>query len=180
MLNGKYKAQKIIIIAGLVSLAIGLTYFYFFDTNKKIKDARISQIYLMRDIYNNQITELKTDFVIVNFWASWCPPCVEETPSLIRFTEKHSKHFTLLALSQDTAKKEIEEFIKIFPALKSFYITIIHDDSARVARSFNVVKLPETFIYSVKQNKYFQLSGAANWEQPELKKTIENYFNLRF
>lgn len=180
MLNGKYKIQKIIIIAGLVSLVVGLAYVYHFDTYNKIQDKRINQIFLMRDIYNNEVTKVNTDYVIVNFWASWCPPCVEETPSLIRFTEKHSKYFTLLALSQDATKKEIEEFIKTFPALKSRYITIIHDSSANVSRSFKVTKLPETFIYSVKQNKYFQLSGATDWDRPELTKAIENYFNLRF
>lgn len=134
----------------------------------------------MRDIYNNPIGKIETDFVIINFWASWCPPCVEETPSLIRFTQKYSKYFTLFALSQDTAKNEIHSFVKIFPALKSSYVTIVHDDSQSVARSFKVKKLPETFIYSVKQNKYFQLSGATNWEQPELVQAIEHHFNLRF
>ncbi len=132
----------------------------------------------MRSLNNEPIQKPETEFIVINFWASWCPPCIEETPSLVRFTEKHSGQFTLFALSQDTAKKDIEDFVKTFPSLRSPFITIVHDDSQTVARAFEVDKLPETFIYSVKQNKYFRVSGSTNWDQPEVIVTLNKYFNV--
>ena len=173
-------SKKFILISALIlTLSTGAFYFYALGTTKQIKteDIRINQILEMRDINNNRLKNVATDFIIINFWASWCPPCVEETPSLIRFTQKHAAKFTLIALSQDTTKKEIEDFIKTFPALKSNFITIIHDDSQSVARSFKTNKLPETFIYSVKQNKFFQVAGAADWDQPLVVETLNKFFN---
>lgn len=177
--------SKFLLITGIIVFILGFVLVFtssFNDINpsKSEIDPRLQKIFSMRDIYNNPLKSLTTDFVIVNFWASWCPPCIEETPSLIRFTQKYAKHFTLIALSQDSSKKEIENFIKTFPALKSADITIVHDDSQNIANSYKVNKLPETFIYSVKENKYFQLSGATDWEQPELIETLNKFFNHHF
>ena len=163
----------------IVTLILVAGAIFYKKQNEKIPDLRVAQILKLRDIYNNPVKDIKTDYVIINFWASWCPPCVEETPSLIRFTERHSKSFTLLALSQDTTKKEIDEFIKTFPALKSEFITIIHDDSQSAARSFKVFKLPETFVYSISQNKFFQFSGSTNWDMPEVIQALEKYYNAK-
>lgn len=175
----KFKTMYSVFILSTLILTSYFGYIYF---NKKQNemDSRINQIFTLRDIYNNPLSKLNTDFVIINFWASWCPPCVEETPSLIRFTHKYSKSFTLIALSQDSTKTDIENFMKTFPALKSSDITIVHDASQSIAHSYKIEKLPETFIYDTKKNKYFQLSGATNWDQPELIEAISKYFNYRF
>lgn len=162
------------------ALSVLVISFLYVQQSKNKLDPRIEQILSVRDIYNNPAPQLKTNFIIINFWASWCPPCIEETPSLVRFTEKHAQHFTLLALSQDSTKKDIEDFIRTFPALKSNFVTIIHDDTQRLGRSYKVEKLPETFIYSVKQNKYFQVSGSTNWDDPLVLQAIEKNFNARF
>lgn len=122
----------------------------------------------MKDIYNNPIANRKKEFLVINFWASWCPPCIAETPSLVRFVEKKLNSATLIALSQDGSMKDIEEFIKTFPALRSPAVTVIHDSSQTIAHAYGVFKLPETFIYSVQTNKYLQFSGATNWDDPEI------------
>ena len=169
----------LIIISGLALALSGI--FYLFKVNQNaVADPRVNQIFKMRDIYNIPVAKLSTDFIIINFWASWCPPCVEETTSLVRFTEKYSQYFTLIALSQDTEKKDIESFIKVFPALKSRYITIIHDDNQSSARLFKVGGLPETFVYSVKQNKFYKITGATDWDHPDLIKNLERHFKFHF
>lgn len=180
---------NLVVIAILVILALTISvYIYkyssfassFVSSTNSLPDTKAQEVFKMRDYYNNPIESVKTDYVIFNFWASWCPPCVEETPSLIQFTEKHSDKFTLFAISQDSSIKDIEKFLKIFPGLKSKHITLIHDDSQSVARLFNVVKLPETFVYSVKQNKFFQVSGLTNWEHEDVLKTLSKVFNEKF
>ncbi len=171
-----YKMKWILIIILISSGGAGI--WFYSQRPKHFQDARLEQIFQMRDLYNNPMKPIDTDFIIINFWATWCPPCVEETPSLIRFTEKNKKYFTLLAYSQDSTKQEIESFIKTFPSLKSKSATIIHDDSQNLARAFFVNKLPETFIYSVKQNKYMQLSGSTDWDRPEVAAAIKKYFQV--
>jgi thiol-disulfide isomerase/thioredoxin len=171
------KLGLILFVFGFV--AAGICYLFFFHFNQDlIRDERVSRIFKMRDLNNDPIKSIKTDFVIINFWASWCPPCIEETPSLVRFTEKYANQFTLVVLSQDSIKKDIEDFIKTFPSLRSPFITIIHDDSQSVAHSFEVDKLPETYIYSIQQNKYFRVSGATNWDQPDVVTSLNKFFNI--
>ena len=170
--------NKWIYLAVVTAALIAAAASFYFREQKGFKDSRIDQIFKMRDLNNNPLKISSTDFIIVNFWASWCPPCVEETPSLIRFTEKYKKNFTLYALSQDSTKQDIEAFIKTFPSLKSPAVTVIHDDSQSIARFYLVNKLPETFIYSVKQNRYMQFSGATDWERPEVIEAIQKYFQV--
>lgn len=171
-------SRKYLIAAIILFISSAAIYIVIRNNFATLAEPRLNRILKMRDIYNNPIAKLETDFIIVNFWASWCPPCIEETPSLIQFTKRYSKHFTLIALSQDTTKKEIEDFVKIFPAMKSPFITVVHDDSQSAAHSFNVNKLPETLIYSVKENKFLQLSGSTNWGDPKVIEGIAKYFNL--
>lgn len=160
----------------IISVIFGLYYFSYLK-HPAIQDAKLKEALATADIYGNKITDYQDKkFIIINFWASWCPPCVEETPSLIRFAEKYEKDFYLIALSQDDSKKEIFSFTKTFPTLKSEFIHIIHDNSQAIARSYKVDKLPETFIYSVKKNKYMQFSGATNWDSPEVIDLINRYF----
>lgn len=172
--------QKSLIVKIIVVIIFGATAYLFVKNQNMTADSRVNQIFKMRDIYNTPVRHLNTDFVIINFWASWCPPCVEETPSMIRFVEKYSQYFTLVALSQDTLKKDIESFMNVFPAFKSSTITVIHDDSRNIARLFKVKLLPETYIYSIRQNKFYQISGSTDWDRSEIVNSLEKFFNIRF
>jgi thiol-disulfide isomerase/thioredoxin len=69
------------------------------------------------------------EYYIINFWASWCPPCVEETPSLIRFVNAHANTFHLIAVSQDSGTKEIDRFLTTFPGLRNANIDVLWDDN---------------------------------------------------
>lgn len=118
----------------------------------------------------------QSEFLIINYWASWCPPCIAETPSLIKFTQTHARQFKLLAISQDSSLKEIEDFIKTFPSFRNTDTEIIWDDNKELARKMQVVQLPETFIYEMKTNKVLKISGSTNWEDPDLLAYIQKYF----
>lgn len=167
-----------IIFGALGLLAVLSTLFYstlpkekivsLFNLQKSVNspdeiDHRILEILKAKNIANQPLPDWTTEYMIINFWATWCPPCIEETPSLIRFTDQNQKEFQLYALSQDSSVKEVEAFLKSFPGLTSNFINIVHDSSQIYSKSFNVDKLPETFIYSRKTKKFLQISGATDW-----------------
>jgi len=88
--------------------------------------------------------------VVLNFWATWCPPCIEETPSFERFAEKVKPlGVAVLGVSEDTDRKTLERFVAehqlSFPiALDPFPITLF--PSRALPTRYGTLQLPETYI----------------------------------
>ncbi|MCY4321630.1 MAG: TlpA disulfide reductase family protein, partial [Bdellovibrionaceae bacterium] len=96
------------------------------------------------------LENLKGKPIILNFWASWCPPCRKEFPDLISIVEQFKGQVILLAISNDSLKKDIELFLNTLKQegvnLNNKNIYILWDSEFEVSKKFNVSKWPETFI----------------------------------
>jgi thiol-disulfide isomerase/thioredoxin len=120
----------------------------------------------------------KTDLVkgrgkisIVHFWATWCPPCVEEIPALSNFWDKYRSRddVRLYAISVDKDWKTIEAFMKKNPST----IPLFHDPGATTAKRFGTTQYPETYIINEKGRVLFRVQGAVSWSDPEVRSRIE-------
>jgi thiol-disulfide isomerase/thioredoxin len=120
----------------------------------------------------------KTDLVkgrgkisIVHFWATWCPPCVEEIPALSNFWDKYRSRddVRLYAISVDKDWKTIEAFMKKNPSA----IPLFHDPGAATAKRFGTTQYPETYIINEKGRVLFRVQGAVSWSDPEVRSRIE-------
>lgn len=178
----KIKKFYLTIIIALAILTGAGLYFknHYLSTNKTTSNSQVV-IELLKSkpsIFNKlvQNSTFNKKYLIINFWASWCPPCVEETPSLIEFTKKHSNDFHLFAISQDSNLQDINSFLKVFPSLNNDDTDIFWDDKTDLARAMNVEKLPETFIYSPEKNKFLNISGSTNWADPRIETYINEFF----
>lgn len=82
--------------------------------------------------------------VLLNFWASWCPPCVEEMPDLERLARRMAGRddFVVLGASQDDTWGDLQA------AAQKFGVTfpVVHDPNGEGARAFGTVKIPETYL----------------------------------
>ena len=112
-------------------------------------------------------------YLLLNFWASWCPPCIEEMPSLIRFAQSN-KQFIFASVSQDDSGKDYESFLKAFPALGDAADSLLRDYDQSLAQAFHVDRLPETFVFDLQTKRYTQISGSIDWDQAGLLDQIEN------
>jgi thiol-disulfide isomerase/thioredoxin len=121
------------------------------------------------------LEEFKNQVVIINFWASWCEPCVEEVPSLISLIEKLDGQVKLIAISGDSGKEEIVPFIKSFPGLNQKNISVIWDDQRTAMKQYGVERLPETFIVGKDLKLVKKVVGAVHWDHPE---SIQYFKNL--
>jgi len=79
---------------------------------------------------------------LINFWATWCKPCVEEMPSLERIYQKlRPEGFRVIAISVDYDASRLSEFVKdhqlTFP--------VVHDKRREIAKAYAVNKFPESF-----------------------------------
>jgi thiol-disulfide isomerase/thioredoxin len=91
-----------------------------------------------------KISELKGKVVLLNFWATWCPPCREEIPSMMKLNKAMTgKPFQMLAVSVDEGGKEaIDAFFKG----SGFILPTYLDAGGSAARTYGVTGVPETFV----------------------------------
>lgn len=118
------------------------------------------------------ITDLKGDrkklsayqgkIVLLNLWASWCPPCVTEFPSMVKLAKRFEKDITVIAISQDSDKNDLESFLKQQGDLGSNFV-VATDFEKQMPQLLNLVALPETFILDRKGKLIRKVSGMEDW-----------------
>jgi len=89
------------------------------------------------------LKSLQGKVVIVNFWATWCPPCRKEMPDLESlYNQFQTQGLVILAISDEDASK-----VKPFIAERGFSYTVLLDPGRNVNTLFNITRIPKTFIY---------------------------------
>jgi thiol-disulfide isomerase/thioredoxin len=97
--------------------------------------------------------------VILNFWATWCPPCVEEMPTLQRFAESHP-NIVVLAVTDPEDGQSLDD-VKAF--IEQYQLTDISfglDEAGRLRLMFNGLNLPMTFVLDAQGYVRFRQIGA--------------------
>ena len=122
----------------------------------------VNGLRVIRDDYKGKVT-------VVNFWATWCPPCVEEIPSLNRLREAmQGKPFELISIdyAEDTqrVKKFLQQVNVDFPVLL--------DSDGKVAASWGALVFPSTFVIGPDGMIYYGVNGGILWDSPEVIGTL--------
>ena len=117
------------------------------------------------------LAKQKGKIFIVHFWATWCPPCVEEIPALSRFWDKYRtrEDVELYAVSVDKDWKTIDDFMAKNPST----IPLFHDPGAATAKRFGTTQYPETYIINDKGRVLFRVQGAVDWSNADVRARIE-------
>ncbi len=99
--------------------------------------------------------------VVLNFWATWCPPCVEETPGLERFAEQmHAQGVTVIGVSVD----QDAEALQTFAAQQHLSFPIGRDPDQSVANRYGTFQFPETYIIDQDGRVAEKLIGPVDWQ----------------
>lgn len=119
---------------------------------------------------NVSIASLRGQVVLINFWATWCPPCRAEMPSMNRlYREYKGKGLEILAISTDNSASKVKDYI----SKNSLAFQVLMDDNIKVARQYKVFSLPTTFLIDRNGIIVDRFLGEQDWISPELKKRIE-------
>ncbi|MGE5086642.1 MAG: TlpA family protein disulfide reductase, partial [Bacillota bacterium] len=110
-----------------------------------------------------QLAQFNGKVVILNFWASWCGPCVEEVPSLIKLVKEFKGDVQLIAISGDSNLEDIQVFLKSFPELKSENIKIVFDQDRSKMKMFDISRLPESLVLGTDHKLVKKLVGSIDW-----------------
>ncbi len=113
--------------------------------------------------------EYKGKVVLLNFWASWCPPCVEEIPSMIRLTTKlKDVPFTILAINLGESKKQMSKFIK----KHEVNFPILLDPKKIQPKNWNVFAFPSSFIIDKSSKIRYSIAGGLDWDTKEVRELL--------
>jgi cytochrome c biogenesis protein CcmG, thiol:disulfide interchange protein DsbE len=109
------------------------------------------------------IPDFKGKLLVLNFWATWCPPCVEETPSLSQFARDFTaKGVVVLGVSVDKDEKAYRAFLQKYnPAFLTVRDTELHED-------FGTFMYPETYIINAAGKVVHKIVAPADWADPKL------------
>ena len=113
------------------------------------------------------LTKQKGKIFIIHFWATWCPPCVEEIPALSRFWDKYRTRDDV-DLYADLGGQGLEDDRRLH-AKNPSAIPLFHDPGAATAKRFGTTQYPETYIVNDKGRVLFRVQGAVNWSDPEVR-----------
>ena len=109
--------------------------------------------------------DLKGKVVVLNFWATWCPPCVEEMPSLVQMQSRlHNNGVTVLAVSVDVDENAYNKFLKDH----AIDLLSVRDPNQKANSLYGTFKYPETYIIDRDGKVRRKFIGAVNWTQPEI------------
>jgi cytochrome c biogenesis protein CcmG, thiol:disulfide interchange protein DsbE len=116
------------------------------------------------------LSDLRGKVVILNFWASWCPPCVEEAPSLNRL-QKHiaSRNALILGVAADENPAAFEKFLSeqaiVFPTYRD---PATKDQRSPIAVSYGTVMIPETYVIDRHGKIARKFIGFQQWDSPDM------------
>ncbi|WP_298439306.1 TlpA disulfide reductase family protein [Geobacter sp.] len=122
-----------------------------------------------------KLSDLKGQVLLVNFWATWCPPCREEIPSLMRLNAAMAgKPFRMLCISIDEGGKvAVEEFFR-----KSGYVLpTLLDTDKRVGKMYGITGVPETFVIDKRGVILKKVVGGMEWDQPDVIAYLNEVMN---
>jgi thiol-disulfide isomerase/thioredoxin len=122
---------------------------------------------------NKTLADFKGKVLIVNFWATWCAPCVKEMPMLEALQAKlGGPAFQVLAVSQDReGAKVAKPFIEVQKWNKAAFFT---ESPGHFARDGNLRGLPTSLLIDKQGREVARVEGEANWLAPEVEKRLKD------
>ena len=111
------------------------------------------------------LSQFRGQVVVLNFWATWCPPCVEETPSLIRMQARlKDKGVVVLAVSIDDDDAAYHKFLKQY----GVNMVTVRDEAKKASSLYGTFGWPETYVIDRNGVIRRKFIGPVEWTSPEV------------
>jgi thiol-disulfide isomerase/thioredoxin len=135
-------------------------------------NAGIAPEFELRDLDKqlHRLSEYRGNVVLVNFWASWCVPCITEMPGMQRLADSLSDQpFEILAINVSDTENRIREFLRRM----DLRLTILMDLDGEAFKSWQGRVLPASFLLDHSGRIRYQVIGPLEWDSDEAGKVIE-------
>ena len=121
----------------------------------------------LKDLSGNTVNlaDLKGKVVLVNFWATWCAPCIQEMPSMQKLRDKIGlAGFEVIAVNYQEGAPRIHDFLKKRP----LQLTILRDTDGAVRTGWGVKVFPTSFVVGIDGRIQYSLIGDTDWSSPKV------------
>jgi cytochrome c biogenesis protein CcmG, thiol:disulfide interchange protein DsbE len=111
------------------------------------------------------LSQFRGQVVVLNFWATWCPPCVEETPSLVQMQARlKNRGVVVLAVSIDDDETAYHKFLKEY----GVNMVTVRDAAKKAATLYGTFGWPESYVIDRKGVIRRKFIGPVDWTSPEI------------
>ena len=120
---------------------------------------------VLKDTHGQQhsLEDYRGKVVMVNFWASWCFPCLQEIPQMIRLEETLAdRPFVILAVNVGQEQRKLPSFIKKMDE----HMVILMDEESEAFKDWKGIGLPSTFIIDTTGQIRYEAYGPVTWNAP--------------
>ena len=109
--------------------------------------------------------------LVLNFWATWCPPCLDELPSLNQFQRRFANSgVVVLGISADKDEKAYRDFLARYPV--SFQTA--RDPEVKISADYGTFKFPDTYIVDTNGKVVRKIINATDWMSERMIKDVES------
>ncbi len=127
---------------------------------------------VLKDLHGKvrDLNDFKGQVVLVNFWATWCPPCRIEMPSMWRLKQKlKGSPFVVLAVDMGEERVVVNTFLP--EKMKTDFVVLMDKDGVAL-RDWKVFAFPTSYIIDANGKIRYALYGALEWDKPSVVETI--------
>jgi thiol-disulfide isomerase/thioredoxin len=114
--------------------------------------------------------------ILLNFWATWCPPCRREMPSMERLYQRmQNRSFVVLAINQMESPDHVFAYTGQLEVVPNF--TILFDINSEVSQAYRVNGLPTSYLIDKKGNIRYRAIGGREFDHPNVEQLINTLMN---
>lgn len=156
---------------GIGTLAVILVYIIYAGIHERVVAAGDTAPHFSLTADNGatvSVPKIDGKLLILNFWASWCEPCAQETPSLSQLAQDYaSKGVEVLAISVDKDPGAYQRFLRKFsPAFLTARDLRIHED-------YGTYIYPESYFINAQGRVIEKIADPVDWSRPDVRKAID-------